>query len=68
MRLAAIAASVFALAVACSGVLFLASLLTSYAARADEPLVIRHGWVSMTNALSPMIFENPAIMRHLGKT
>jgi sulfonate transport system substrate-binding protein len=48
--------------------LFLASLLTSYAARADEPLVIRHGWVSMTNALSPMIFENKAILRHYGKT
>jgi len=48
--------------------LFLASPLTGTAARADEPLVIRHGWVSATNVLSPLIFQKPDILRNLGKS
>jgi sulfonate transport system substrate-binding protein len=60
--------SIAAAVLAAGAVLFLALPFIGAAARADEPLVIRHGWVSMTNSLSPMIFENKAIMRHLGKT
>ncbi|MDE2228799.1 MAG: ABC transporter substrate-binding protein [Alphaproteobacteria bacterium] len=37
------------------------------AANAD-PLVIRHGWVSMTNVLSPLVFEHRDILRHYGKS
>jgi len=56
MRLSAIAASVFALAVVFS------------AARADEKLVIRHGWVSATNVLSPLVFQETGLFKHLGKS
>lgn len=37
-------------------------------AKAEEPLKIRHGWVSLANILSPILFENRAILKHYGKT
>jgi sulfonate transport system substrate-binding protein len=38
------------------------------AARAEEPLVIRHGYVGFDNGLSPMVFQKKSVMRHLGKS
>src|ERR1700722_12949605 len=38
------------------------------AARADEPLTIRHGWVALTNTLSPLVFLKPDVMQHYGKS
>ena len=37
-------------------------------AHAAEPLKIRHGWVAITNTLSPMIFAKPDILPHYGKS
>lgn len=37
-------------------------------ARADEPLKIRDGWVSLTNALTPLVFQNKAVMKHYGQS
>jgi len=36
--------------------------------RAAEPLKIRHGWVALTNTLSPMIFGKTELMPHHGKS
>ncbi len=38
------------------------------AARAAEPLNIRHGWVVMTGDMSPLIFKKTDIMKYEGKT
>jgi sulfonate transport system substrate-binding protein len=38
------------------------------AAKADGPVKIRHGWVALTNALSPLVFQKPDVMPHYGKT
>jgi NitT/TauT family transport system substrate-binding protein len=62
------AARIRALGATLAAALFSASLLTSTAARADEPLRIREGWVSMTNVLSPLVFQNTAVMKHYGKS
>lgn len=35
---------------------------------AAEPLKIRHGWVALTNTLSPMIFAKTDLLPHYGKT
>jgi sulfonate transport system substrate-binding protein len=37
-------------------------------ARAEEPLTIRHGWVALTNTLSPLVFMKPDVMTHYGKS
>ena len=41
---------------------------TTGAARAAEPLTIRHGWVALTNTLSPLVFMKPDVMQHYGKS
>jgi sulfonate transport system substrate-binding protein len=41
---------------------------TLAAAGAAEPLKIRHGWVALTNTLSPMIFGKTDMMPHYGKS
>lgn len=46
---------------------FLAVWLPGGAARAAEPLLIRHGWVVMTGPMSPLIFMKPDILKHYGK-
>lgn len=35
---------------------------------AGEPLKIRHVYTGLPNTLSPLVFQNPAIMKHLGKS
>ncbi len=46
----------------------LPALALCAAASAAEPLKIRHGWVAITNTLSPMIFAKTDIMQHYGKS
>lgn len=43
-----------------------ASVIATAPAEAAEPLAIRHGWVSMVNTLSPVVFQKPAILSHYG--
>jgi NitT/TauT family transport system substrate-binding protein len=33
-----------------------------------EPLKIRQGWVSLTNVLSPLVFEKKDLLKHYGKS
>lgn len=45
-----------------------AALLGPAAVRAADPLTIRHGFVSMTNVLSPVVFDNKEVLRHYGQS
>lgn len=38
------------------------------AAASAEPVKIRHGWVALTNTLSPLVFEKTDVMKHYGKS
>jgi len=49
-----------------SALLLAGALAGAAGARAAEPLTIRHGWVSMANVLSPVVFDNKAVLRHYG--
>lgn len=46
----------------------LAALLLLAGAASAEPLKIRHGWVALTNTLSPLVFEKTDVMKHYGKS
>ena len=52
------------LAVALAGT----ALLFVTASGAAEPVKIRHGWVALTNTLSPLVFEKTDVMKHYGKS
>lgn len=47
---------------------FLALLVGTGAARCDEPLKIRIGWTAVPIELTPIAFENKAILKHYGKS
>lgn len=53
---------------ASSALLLAAALFFPAGARAADPLTIRHGWVSMSNVLSPVVFDNKEVLRHYGKS
>ncbi len=46
----------------------LASLLTSYAVRAEEPLHLRLGWAVIPGQLVAILYSKPDILKHYGKS
>jgi len=62
----ALAALAFSLAV--GTVLFSATLLTSPAARADEPLKLRIAWAVIPGQLTAVLFDNKDILKHYGQS
>jgi sulfonate transport system substrate-binding protein len=57
-----------ALCFAAGGTLFLASLLTSSAVRAAEPLKLRVAWAVIPGQLTAVLFDNKAILKHYGQS
>jgi sulfonate transport system substrate-binding protein len=45
-----------------------AALLCTMGGAGAEPVTIRHGWVALTNTMSPLVFENTSVMKHYGKS
>jgi sulfonate transport system substrate-binding protein len=46
----------------------LALSLGTMAARADEPVKIKTGWITVPVSLAPILFAKPELARHYGKT
>ena len=42
--------------------------LTTAAARADEPVKIRTGWITVPTSLAPILFAKPELAKHYGKS
>ena len=53
---------------AAGAALLSASLLTSYAARADEPLKLRVAWAVIPGQLTAVLFDNKDILKHYGQS
>lgn len=45
-----------------------AAVLAASGAASAEPLTIRQGWVSLTAAFTPIVFEKKEVMTHYGKS